>query len=338
MDVVRRLVGGRGDRRGIVMFELGLALDEPLDAAAPRHAEEGHLWAIVLAGGEGRRLAPLIRRFYGDERPKQYAALIGSHSLLRQTLDRVALLIPRRRTVVVTMASHAKYFERELEGVPDVHVLAQPSDRGTAAGVLLAALWVRARDPEACVGVFPADHFVLDEAAFMAHVADVADYVRAVPRWLVLLGVPPTAPETDYGWIECGERVGFTPRGLIHRVHRFRAKPGPDAAHELFARGGLWSTLVFVAGVATVVDAGRRSVPCVYDPLADARWTLDQAYLRAPAADFSRAVLESPTLPLAVSEMSGVPWCDLGSPERVADVLRHFGPSRRASGWRGHGR
>ena len=161
--------------------------------------------------------------------------------------------------------------------------------------------------------------------------------MRAVPRWLVLLGAPPTAAETDYGWIERGERVGWTPRGRIHRVHRFREKPEADVAHELFATGGLWSTLVLAASVAALVEAGRRCVPCVHDPLADDRWTLDQAYLRAPSADFSRTVLESPGLPLAVSEMSGGPWCDLGSPERVADVLRHFGPSRRASGWRGHG-
>jgi mannose-1-phosphate guanylyltransferase len=320
------------------MFKLGLAFEEPLAAAGPRHLEQGHLWAIVLAGGEGRRLAPLTRRLYGDDRPKQYAALIGSHSLLRQTLDRIALLIPPQRTVVVTMASHAKYLETELDGLSDVHVLAQPSDRGTAAGVLLPTLWIRSRDPQAIVVVFPTDHFVLDGAAFMGHVADVADYVRTVPRWLVLLGAPPTAPEADYGWIERGERVGWTPRGLIHRVLRFREKPRPELARELFAGGCLWNTLVFAASIAALVDAGRRCVPCVHDPLADGRWTLHQAYLRARTTDFSRAVLESPALPLAVSEMSGVPWCDLGSPERVADVLRRFGTSRRVGDSRADGR
>jgi mannose-1-phosphate guanylyltransferase len=324
VGLVRRLVGGGADRKGRRMLELGLALDEPLASVDPTLLDDAHLWAIVLAGGEGRRLMPLTRRLYGDDRPKQYAALIGSRSLLSQTLGRIALLIPPERTVVVTMASHAKYLESELASFADVHVLAQPLDRGTAAAVLLAALWIGAREPQANVVVFPADHFVLDEAAFMDHVADLAAYVRTVPRWLVLLGAPPTAPDADYGWIERGERVGWTPRSLIYRVRRFREKPWPELAHVLFDSGCLWNTLVVAASVAALIDAGRRCVPGVHDPLADGRWTLPQAYFLARTADFSRAVLESRRFPLAVSEMPAVAWCDLGSPERVADVLRSF--------------
>ena len=100
------------------------------------------------------------KQLYGEVRPKQYAVLAGSTSLLRQTLDRVALVIPPPRTVVVTMASHARYLEAELTGLPDAHVLSQPSDRGTAAGVLLPAHWIRVRDPRATVVGFPADHFI----------------------------------------------------------------------------------------------------------------------------------------------------------------------------------
>ncbi|HWM78355.1 MAG TPA: sugar phosphate nucleotidyltransferase, partial [Methylomirabilota bacterium] len=108
-------------------------------------SENGNLWAIVLAGGEGVRLRALTRRLYGDDRPKQYAALVGARSLLRQTLDRVGLLIPPERTVVVTLASHARYVEAELRGAPRPHVLAQPYDRGTAAGIFLPAHWIRLR-------------------------------------------------------------------------------------------------------------------------------------------------------------------------------------------------
>src|SRR5438105_12979782 len=89
-------------------------------------SEHGNLWAIVLAGGGGMRLRALTRRLYGDDRPKQYAALVGARSLLRQTLDRVGLLIPPERTVVVTLASHARYVEAELPRAPRPRDLAPP--------------------------------------------------------------------------------------------------------------------------------------------------------------------------------------------------------------------
>lgn len=65
-----------------------------------------NLWAVVLAGGEGVRLRPLIRQVFGDERPKQYAPLLGARSLLGQTLARVGLAVPIERVVVVTHRAH----------------------------------------------------------------------------------------------------------------------------------------------------------------------------------------------------------------------------------------
>ena len=91
------------------MRETAISCSEPEVSESPVNADGGHLWAIVLAGGEGVRLRPLTRELYGEPRPKQYAALTGSASLLRQTLDRVGRLVPRERTVIVTLASHARY-------------------------------------------------------------------------------------------------------------------------------------------------------------------------------------------------------------------------------------
>ena len=75
-----------------------MTCSEPEVAACPVNPQEGHLWAIVLAGGEGVRRPPLTRALYGEPRPNQYAALTSA-TLLRQTLDRVGRLVPRERTV-----------------------------------------------------------------------------------------------------------------------------------------------------------------------------------------------------------------------------------------------
>src|SRR6267143_6854903 len=116
--------------------------------------ENGNLWAIVLAGGGGMRLRALTRRLYGDDRPKQYAALVGARSLLRQTLDRVGLLVPPERTVVVTLASHARYVEAELRGAPRPHVLAQPYVRFMVVGRPLRSTRFPFTAPEGTVALF----------------------------------------------------------------------------------------------------------------------------------------------------------------------------------------
>ena len=176
--------------------------------------ERGSLWAVVLAGGEGTRLRPLVRHLCGDERPKQFSPLFGARTLLGQTLDRVGLLIPPERTVVVTLQAHARYLERELSETPRPHVLSQPENRGTAAGILLAAQWIETRDPGATLVCFPPDHLVLEEADFMEHVAELAVIREARrPDGSCSSEAPPSQSETEYGWIEPGERVGWTGQG-----------------------------------------------------------------------------------------------------------------------------
>jgi mannose-1-phosphate guanylyltransferase len=296
--------------------------------------ESERLWAIVLAGGEGTRLRSFTRWLYGQERPKQYTALGSTRSLLRQTLDRVGRLVPPRRTVIVTMAHHTHFIEPEVADLPGVTVLYQPCDRGTAAGVLLPAHWIHARDPRATVVVFPTDHFIPDDASFMASVTEAAEHAQTHPAWLVLLGAPPTEADTEYGWIEPGEPLGWPGRSTVRRVEAFVEKPSEAQARRLFEQGCLWNTFVFAAGLEALLEAGREGVPLLHDRLLrfgvfvgtrHEPWAMSQAYQLAPRADFSRSVLEASSRPVAVTTIDPYSWCDLGTPERVARGLRALG-------------
>src|SRR6185503_544870 len=149
-------------------------------------------WGVVLAGGEGVRLRPLVRRVVGEERPKQYVKLLGPRSLLQQTLDRVALGISPHRTVVVTVRRHVDYITEEFRSAAEPpYVLVQPEDRGTAAAILYAAQWIAWRDPGATIAVFPSDHFILGEATFMAHIQEVAGVLERHPDRVMLVGAQP---------------------------------------------------------------------------------------------------------------------------------------------------
>src|SRR5262250_445564 len=199
-----------------------------LNSSAP----DERSWAVVLAGGQGLRLRPLVDRIHADGRPKQFAVLVGERSLLRQTLDRVALSVPPERTVVVTTRSHSRYFEAAAIAP---HVLVQPQDRGTAAGILLPVHWISWRDPDAVVAVFPSDHFVADDAGFMRHIDALRAVVEKHPDRILLVAAAPDSAEPGYGWIEPGVSIEKTPSaGDVRAVLRFVEKPSLGEARSCF--------------------------------------------------------------------------------------------------------
>lgn len=210
-----------------------------------------HLWGVVLAGGGGVRLKALARRICGDDRPKQYVAVLGDRTLLRQTLDRVALGIPSVRTAVVTLRSHAPYFAEQWAGPAPPHMLVQPADRGTAAGILLPVHWIARQDPGATVAVFPSDHFVSEPAMFMAHIVQIAAWVDEHPDRLVLLGAYATGPEVEYGWIELGIPLDSTDDRRVWEVRRFWEKPSEEKARVCLEAGCLWNTFILVGKAAS---------------------------------------------------------------------------------------
>jgi mannose-1-phosphate guanylyltransferase len=287
---------------------------------------------VILAGGEGIRLQSLTQYVAGDMRPKQFARLLGGRSLLRQTLDRTGLSIPWARTAVVAHQRHARYVAEEFAGLAGPHVLMQPADRGTAAAVLLAAHWISWRSPGSVVAVFPSDHFIQGEAPFMSHVRAVAACVRRTPDRLVLLGATPTEPETQYGWIEPGARVGRVGGEPLWRVRAFIEKPSPEAARRARDRGDLWNTFVMIGAVATLLRLGRDALPLLGERLAAIEPTsgtigepaaVTCAYAGIPKSDFCREVLQPYPSALGVSRLPRrIRWSDWGTPERVIASLR----------------
>ena len=69
-----------------------------------------HRWGVILAGGEGARLRPLTRTLAGDDRPKQFCAILGDTSLLEGTRRRVMLGVAPQRTLVVVTRTQERFY------------------------------------------------------------------------------------------------------------------------------------------------------------------------------------------------------------------------------------
>ena len=291
------------------------------------------LWSIVLAGGEGVRLRPLIERWLGGHRPKQYCTFVGTRSLFQHTLDRADLLTRPERKVVLVAAGHRKEACQQLQGRLAARVVLQPLNRDTAPGIFLPLTYVRAASPDATVVIYPSDHFINPEERFMDFVRQATRAVEGLPEMLVLLGVLPEGVETDYGWIEPGRPVDWEGCRL-RKVQSFIEKPQRSVAEGVMARRALWNTLVVVGKVEKLWQLGWRCFPeimALFEMFAQAINTpkeselLESLYSVMPSGNFSTHLLERVVEHVAVLELGEVIWSDWGRPERIPDTLRRVG-------------
>jgi mannose-1-phosphate guanylyltransferase len=281
----------------------------------------GHLWAVVLAGGDGIRLRDLTERIVGDHRPKQFCPIVGAESLLRQTRARLDPMFPGDRQVFVVSCGHERYYSKELADAKASLVIAQPMNRGTAVGMIVALIQVLLADPEAIVGFFPCDHYYSDDESFRSIVRAATAGAEQFPRSLVIVGAEAEYAETEYGWIEPGLAVSQTKS--LCGVNRFWEKPALPKAQALLQSGCLWNTFVTIGSAATFLDLVCAEVPDVVLSITRALADKDLAttYARLPNVDFSRDILAHQANRLLVLRDSGSGWADLGSPDRVLRLI-----------------
>jgi len=190
------------------------------------------LKAVFIAGGAGTRLWPLSR----GARPKQFHALAGKSSLMRQTVERVLPVIPAQDVWVVTGARYVEQTRAELPEVPAAQIVGEPFPLGTNLAVGLGALHIARRDPEAVIFVGWADSYFRDGEEFCRALLQSARVARETAG--VIVGVRPTHPATGYGYIRAGEAV----EGLAgaYRIAGFEEKPDKARARAFLDAGSYY--------------------------------------------------------------------------------------------------
>ena len=285
---------------------------------------QGHVWAIVLAAGDGTRLASLTTDSQGHHTPKQFCTLRHGRTLLADALARAARCVPAERTLVVVAAAHAPLWLEALHDHPPHNIVVQPQNRGTAPGLLLPLVDILARDPEALVFVLPSDHFVANEERIVnaAHVA-LAE-LRTSDHVATLLGITPRSADTGYGWIVPAPLR----RGPTARVMRFVEKPPLDEALALLEQGALWNSFLLAARGPALAHLAEQRVPGLTLALQAARRVggdaIERLYSLLPNRDFSIDVLQGGEPSLRVLQVPECGWTDLGTPERVIECLGDF--------------
>ena len=285
-------------------------------------------WAVILAGGDGKRLLPLTRIISGDDRPKQFCPIDGE-TLLERTRKRIAGTISPRQTLLLLTADHESFYKSQIKDVPESLRVVQPYNRGTAPAIIYALLRLRRINSRMTVAFFPSDHHFSNDSAFLDSVEHAFETVESQPKLVALLGIAPDNPEADYGWIEPGRPLPGNSGGLRY-VRQFWEKPSSSVARSLMRNGCLWNSFVMVGRVEAFLGMVAAALPELLQRFESARLALGTAaemeavgkvYKDIAPANFSKEVLAVRPDDLTVLRLENAGWSDLGDPARVRAVL-----------------
>jgi mannose-1-phosphate guanylyltransferase len=291
-------------------------------------------WALVLAAGSGNRLRRLTTAAGGDSVPKQYCALRGGPSLLDEALERARVVAAPSRTVVVVAEQHRRWWEPALAVLPANNIVVQPANRGTANGVLLPLLHIVERDPGARLLILPSDHHVFEAAVLARSLRHAMEQLQWRFGETLLLGFRPEEADPQLGYILPGATDG---RGAL-QVQRFVEKPSESVARQLLTQGGLWNAFILASSAPALLSLFRSQVPGIVRELRAAvqgdlqsggTAAVARLYAQLPTIDFCGHILQGREEVLRVLPVPSCGWSDLGTPERVAKVLRQAAAPER---------
>jgi mannose-1-phosphate guanylyltransferase len=289
-------------------------------------------FCVIMAGGRGTRFWPLSR----TDRPKQLLPLAGELSLLRATFERLVPLVGPERIMVVTSGDLAAPIADELPELPIDRIVAEPVGRNTAPCAVLGLGLVARYAGQAPVALLPADHAISDDAVFRAQLAEAFALARAEAT-VVTLGIPPTRPETGYGYLEIDPRTGAAADRAEGRA--FVEKPDAARAAEYLAGGRhLWNSGIFVWDAGAFGRAAAAHLPEVVAAMAPAiaahggggfAAALAAAYADCPSVSIDHAVMEKLDRFTVLRARFG--WSDLGSWRAWGDLAPELGGGNRGT-------
>lgn len=278
--------------------------------------------AVILAGGRGTRFWPRSRM----RTPKQLLNIVGNRTMLQQTVERLRPVFPAKRLWVVTNEEQAAAVTEQVPGLAASRILTEPVGRNTAAAIGLAAAHLLHTGSDARMAVLPADHYIAKAARYRRIIRAALQMAARGPN-LVVLGIPPTHPETGFGYIERDVQVARFGNLPVYAVKRFTEKPPLLTARKYVASHRYyWNAGMFFWRVSTFLDCLKEFLPATYAALMQlagdigtrryAR-TLQRTYPKLANISVDYAVMEPATRgqgPRRVFVMPAwVGWSDIGS-------------------------
>lgn len=282
-------------------------------------------YAVIMAGGTGTRLWPLSRK----ARPKQFHALISSKTLLGETFDRVSKIIPKKNIYISTTKQYQSIVLKTLPTVIQDRLIIEPAPRGTAPAITLVAQTIFQKDPDAVVVTLPSDHAISENEVFIKSLQIAFDAVDCYPDKIATIGINPTFPSTEFGYIHMGDELATIQKKRIFFVDSFEEKPNLQTAKEYLADWAyLWNAGYFIFSAKTFLKEARALMPEIsqginqYCNAKDSPKEKDILYEKLPNDALDLALIEKLPAEKRMVVPSEMGWDDIGTWDALFEFLK----------------
>ncbi len=278
---------------------------------------KGNYYAVIMAGGVGSRFWPVSKA----QNPKQFQDMMGiGETLLQLTYNRLAAIVEPQNILILTNVAYKELVLEQIPGINEEQILMEPAMRNTAPCILLAALKIKKKDPDAVMLIAPSDHWIEDKEAFLQNV-DQAFQAAEEKDILVTLGIKPTFPNTGYGYIKY-EAQEKNEGGLeLQKVEKFVEKPTLRNAKKYLQEGNyVWNSGIFIWKASYIVNSFSQYCPEMLELFAkgeeklnepDEGSFIEEVYPKAQNISIDYAILEKSNQVYVIP--ATFDWDDLGT-------------------------
>jgi len=265
---------------------------------------------VILVGGKGKRLRPLST----DKRPKAFLSVTANRkTMFANTVERMSRIVSSDRIVAVANKDHESLVRRDLPKTAHMKIVLEPVSRNTAPAIGVAARLLASVDEGSIMLVMPTDQYAPEASRQIESIKKGIDFVRKNEETIVVIGIQPDRPATEYGYIKVPHK------GAMVRVERFIEKPDLKSAKKYLADGKyLWNAGIFIVKAKTMLNLLKAFAPAIYRILTGA--DIRASYGRMPNISVDYAVMEKAKNIYCVR--SSFKWSDVGSFDALEKVLK----------------
>lgn len=215
-------------------------------------------YCVIMAGGSGTRFWPVSRL----SKPKQFLDMADTgKTFIRHTYDRFCKIVPQENILIVTAEKFGNLVMEQIPELDRANLLLEPYARNTAPCIAYATYKLLQRNPDAQIVVTPSDHEIDNEEAFANIVTKAFEYVEENDV-LMTLGVVPTRPDTNYGYIQAIGGKESCKKDRPMQVKTFTEKPDRAMAEVFISTGEFfWNAGIFIWKGTTIKKEMEKYLP-----------------------------------------------------------------------------